>query len=175
MSGATSLLFRWRWDIASPNGPASTTRHVLFTLSIHMNEDGQAFPSIALLAIKTGLSDRAVRKHLKIAEKEGWITRKLWRDKGKDWAGYRYCATLPKRQDAPEPRSVPNQHAPELHADGAEREGNMVRNDVPTNTIVNTTNNSTENAFQMKSTKGSGWQEFHKMAQTMLQQKQMPR
>lgn len=137
-----------------------------------MQTDGQgAFPSEALLAKETGLSERAVGKHLKIAAETGWISRKLFRDKGRDWAGYRYCATLPKGIGAPEPRSAPNQHAPERHADGAEPGSNMVRNDVPTNTTCNSTYNSTENrleeVFKSKPEAGLHQQEFHKMVESL--------
>lgn len=141
---------------------------MLLVLALHMRLDGTgAFPSEATLAAETGLSERAVGKHLKIASEDGWISRKLWRDKGKNWAGYRYSATLPKGLHAPEPRSVPSQHAPEPHTNGTEPECNMVRNDVPTNSALNTTLNTTPNVVQRKMPEGPGWEEFQALCKQM--------
>ena len=124
---------------------SATTRHVLGTLSIHMQSDGQgAFPSEARLAEETGLSERAVRKHLRIASRDGWVGRKLWRQRGKNWAQYSYCATLPRGIDAPELGSAPMDNAPARHANGPEPGSNLVRNDVPTNSTGNSTKNSIE-------------------------------
>lgn len=163
MSGVTKFLFPWRLAIVSAEGPGNpTTRHVLLTLALHMNSDGQrCFPSEARLAAETGLSDRSVRTHLKIATENGWISRKRWRCKGKNWAQYCYCATLPKGLDAPEPRSVANQDAPERPSDGAEPESTLVRNNLPTNS----TKNSTKNALQKKKPEGPAYQAFHKLAE----------
>jgi hypothetical protein len=142
----TQPLFRWRWAVASKQGPrSSVTRHVLLTVSLHMDLYGQgAFPSIALVATESGLSSRAVGMHLKKATNDGWISRKLWRAAGKDWAQYVYVATLPPGIDGQEPRSLPNPQGQESDAIGAEPDSTLVRNDVPTNSTRNSTYNSTE-------------------------------
>ena len=66
---------RWRDLVASADGPPSaTTRHVLITLSLHMDGDGgQCFPSTRLLAERTGVSERVVCAHLALAADGGWI------------------------------------------------------------------------------------------------------
>lgn len=155
-----------------------------------MQKDGQgAFPSEDTLAKETGLTDKAVRKHLKIGAETGWIGRKLFRDKGKDWAGYRYWATLPKGIDVPEPRSAPNQSAPEPQvvgaesgAVGAEPDDHLHRNDVPTNSTSNSTYNSTknstenrlENVSKDKTSISRNQQEFHNLAEALMKRMQMP-
>jgi hypothetical protein len=142
---APNLLFRWRWLIASQRGPASpTTRHVLLTLGLHMASDGsRAFPSENRLALETGLSERAVSTHLRIAIQLGWIVRKRERQIGKDWAQYFYRAAIPPNLDAPERRSGPIPSRSEARADATERESPIVPNDVPLNATENTANNST--------------------------------
>ena len=74
--GQDGFLFDWRRALCSAYGPPPTTRHVLLTVSLHMKTDGSsAFPSQDLLALETGLSLRAVKKHLKLAQALGWLGR----------------------------------------------------------------------------------------------------
>ena len=165
------LLFTWRWAVCSADGPPSTTRLVLCVLSNHMNPDGGgAFPSIATLAKETGLSERAVGTHLKIATRAGWIQRKLWRSAGKDWASYCYCAALPAELHGAnlQPRAVGRQSEP--HAAGTEAERNMVRNDVPTNTAVNSINNTTYPADQKQRKRCPPPPIFHDMYEKLKRQ-----
>ena len=93
-----AFLFEWREAVASPKGPSSsTTRHVLLTLSLHMDmTGGNCFPSTALLAERTGLSERSVCTHVDRAESEGWIRRAKHRGAGRAWAGTLYTAILPE-------------------------------------------------------------------------------
>jgi len=141
----SKLLYRWRWKIASEQGPASaTTRHVLMTLSIHMEADGgNAFPSEDLLALETALTTRAVSTHLRLAVDQGWLRRYRERRRGKAWAQYFYQAAIPAHVDAPERRSPPQAGGTELDAEGPERNDAMVPNDVPLNATKNATNNTT--------------------------------
>lgn len=93
--------YKWMNAIASKYGPRNpTTRHVLLTLSLHMNQRGDnAWPSQSLLAERTELSERSVQKHLKLAEKLGWL--KVY-DKGTTGQGWRlhgYVATVPADLD----------------------------------------------------------------------------
>lgn len=89
------LLFRWRRALASPSGPAPTTRHVLLTLSLAANTDGgSCYPSTRTLATSTGLSRRCVMEHLRIAENEGWLDRRQ-RGGGQGWRRTEYTLVLP--------------------------------------------------------------------------------
>lgn len=63
----------WRKAVTMSKLPP-TTRHVALTLSLYMNEmGGSAFPGVSRLINDTGLSDRAVRAHLKQLVGEGWL------------------------------------------------------------------------------------------------------
>jgi hypothetical protein len=100
---------RWQWlqAIASKLGPAdSTTRHVLMTLSLHMNQLGeQAFPSQRLLAERSGLSERSVRTHLQLATKAGWLLVYAKQPNGKGWRLHEYVAAVPEQIVASLPQS----------------------------------------------------------------------
>jgi len=110
-----------------------------------MDSSGQrAFPSIETLARETSLTSRAVGTHLEKAAKDGWIVRKKWRDKGKNWAQYAYSARLPDGIEGQEPRSLPTHVGQEPPVDGAESDGMGVQNVVRTNSTKNSTNNSIE-------------------------------
>ena len=71
------ILFRWREAFCSSEGPPKpTTRLVLLILSLHMDMTGRdAFPSQQRIARMAGLSLRAAKLHLGIAERLGWIER----------------------------------------------------------------------------------------------------
>jgi DNA-binding transcriptional MocR family regulator len=142
---AQNLLFRWRWLIASGRGPSSpTTRHVLLTLALHMAADGsRAFPSEQRLAQETGLSERAVSMHLRMASEQGWIVRRRRRQVGKDWAQYVYQAVVPTTLPAPEPGSGPIAIATEGDSRAPAPGGDLVPNDVPLNATRNAADNTT--------------------------------
>lgn len=95
---------KWQWLslIASKHGPRdATTRHVCHVLALHMNQHGgNAWPSQAHLAMRSRLSERAVRTHLKKAEKAGWLTvYPKWR-KGHGWKLHEYQASVPTEIEA---------------------------------------------------------------------------
>lgn len=164
---------RWNWRelVASEHGPASpTTRHVLLTLSLHMNEHGEScFPSQELLAKRTGLSERAVRTHLDLAEKQGFIAVFQRRRDKKAWFIHEYVATIPagldelrkpapweedpkwQRAERPSARSPSQSQRPATGARQAEPDDTTAgtsfhnaRKDVPTNSSSNSPCNSTE-------------------------------
>ena len=82
--------FSWRAAILASDLPA-TTRHVLLTLSCHMNDLGQScFPSMELLAAETGLSKRSVVEHISIARALGWICSRKHGYAGRAWARSEY-------------------------------------------------------------------------------------
>jgi len=90
------FLFRWRKAVASKRGPpSSTTRHVLLTLSLHMDSAGNsAFPSTRTLEEETGVSRKYVEIHLKKAMESAWIGVSI-KGTSKGWKGRIYRATLP--------------------------------------------------------------------------------
>jgi hypothetical protein len=51
------------------------TRLVALALADRVNQDGQAWPSLADIARRSGLNQRMVRYHLRIVEADGWIRR----------------------------------------------------------------------------------------------------
>lgn len=88
-------LFNWRHCVVSSKLPA-TRRHVLLTLSMHMNEWGKScFPSTKRLAYETGLSERSICTHLEAAASEGWIVKKQAQFRGQKWKANEYEAALP--------------------------------------------------------------------------------
>ncbi|MDA8138600.1 MAG: helix-turn-helix domain-containing protein [Desulfobacteraceae bacterium] len=88
----------WRRLIASENGPKSpTTRLILHTLGVHMNQaGGSCFPSTRTLAVECGLSERVVCRHLAIAVCEGWLLRSSAGKSGQAWKRNQYQAAMPK-------------------------------------------------------------------------------
>jgi hypothetical protein len=90
---------RWQWRelFASEHGPSDTgTRLVLFVLALHMNQDGEsAYPAQELIARRSGLSVRSVRKHLQLAEQGGWLNIHQKRRRGQAWFVNEYAATIP--------------------------------------------------------------------------------
>jgi hypothetical protein len=155
------LKYAWWQLVASEHGPPNpSTRLVLFVLALHMNKQGQnCYPSQARIARQTSLSERAVRHHLKLAERDGWLTVCNLERKGKRaWFVHQYTPKIP---DAPrallrrEPgRRVPawlraadpagsRSEAPPEHqrpANDAGTPGNLCQNgrhELPTNLSLN--------------------------------------
>ncbi|MFP3799458.1 helix-turn-helix domain-containing protein [Paraburkholderia sp. SIMBA_027] len=94
----------WTWRHAIiKSGLPPTTRHVLLTLSCHLNDLGEdCFPSTAMLADETGLSERAVCTHLAVAAEKGWfVVRKHGYGK-KKWARNEYFPRIPEGFEIPD-------------------------------------------------------------------------
>ena len=73
-----------------------TTRHVLLTLSCHVNDAGEAcHPSVAQLCEETALSKRVVCLHLKAAAEAGWIVVAKHGFGGQKWARNEYRLAWP--------------------------------------------------------------------------------
>lgn len=86
----------WRDHILGPDGPQQpTTRLVLLVLASHMNDQGYCFPSIELLALESGCSEKSVRRHLKFANAEGWFRRIAGMGYSQGWRRYEYEASIP--------------------------------------------------------------------------------
>ncbi|WP_367394534.1 helix-turn-helix domain-containing protein [Cupriavidus sp. Agwp_2] len=96
--------YTWRAAIIrSDLGP--TTRHVLLTLSCHINDAGEpTYPSTLLLSDECGLSERAVVTHLKLAASLGWLTVSKHGYAGQGWARNQY---RPRTPDGFVPRPAP--------------------------------------------------------------------
>lgn len=87
----------WRWRIAVAESDLdASTKHVLVELHTFMNGHGRkCFPPQTLLASRTSLSERTVRKHLAVAEHAGWIDVQKGRFEGKRNGLYSYAARWP--------------------------------------------------------------------------------
>lgn len=92
----------WRHAIIKSSLPP-TTRHVLLTLSCHLNDLGEdCFPSTAMLADETGLSERSVCTHLALAAEHGWfVVRRHGYGKQK-WARHEYFPRIPEGFEVPD-------------------------------------------------------------------------
>lgn len=142
-------LFRWREALTSRHGPASSTqRHVLLTLSLHMNRTGgSCFPSTKTLARETGLSERTVVTHLGEAAEAGWIGRSNHGITGQGWRRYEYQAQVPVAvrallvRERAERGSEPRTKGTEPYAEGAENDGRNVLKQVQSSTSVSSTSN----------------------------------
>lgn len=90
------LMFDWLHMVLSNRGPESTTRLVLVALWSHVKPpELKCWPTEITLAQETGLSERAVRDHLRAAEAAGWITRQLRRSPGSRWPHTVYQLQFP--------------------------------------------------------------------------------
>lgn len=98
----------WTWRHAIINSTLPpTTRHVLLTLSCHVNDCGEdCFPSTKTLARETNLSERSVCTHLELAREQGWFVVRLHGYGGKKWAHREYFPRIPEGFVLPE-RDVP--------------------------------------------------------------------
>lgn len=87
----------WTWRHAIiKSGLSPTTRHVLLTLSCHLNDLGEdCFPSTAMLAEETGLSERSVCTHLATAAALGWFVVRKHGFAKQRWARHEYLPRIP--------------------------------------------------------------------------------
>lgn len=69
--------YSWQQAICGEQGPQNPiARLVLLIISLHMNAEGvNAWPSQETIARRALVSRRSVVKHLKIAERIGWVAR----------------------------------------------------------------------------------------------------
>ena len=103
MSRKRPPFFNWRQAILESHMGA-TTKHVLLTLSCHMNDAGEScYPSINRLCHETSLSNRAVITHLRLARDLGWIGVRERDLAGKKWAAHGYFIQWPGEGDGGEP------------------------------------------------------------------------
>ncbi|MFM0151427.1 helix-turn-helix domain-containing protein [Paraburkholderia sediminicola] len=87
----------YTWRHAVINSPLEgTTKHVLLTLSCHINDAGEAaYPSTERLAYEAGVSEPTICKHLKIAKLAGWLVARKHGFGGQGWARNEYFPAIP--------------------------------------------------------------------------------
>jgi hypothetical protein len=93
-------LCTWRDVLLSENGPPDPlTRLVLLAIGQHMKakeEHGCAWPGQELIAERSGVALRSVRRHLEKAAAGGWVSRKQVRRANRHgWFRTEYTASLP--------------------------------------------------------------------------------
>jgi hypothetical protein len=115
-----------------------------------MDRGGSAFPSSALLAERTALSQRAVLEHLERASGEGWLRRQL-KGTGQAWRCWHYVARLPdvltdgqqlSAEGADAGSAASMQEGADPHAEGADPHDKKVLTVRQRNSSVNTKKNS---------------------------------
>jgi hypothetical protein len=96
MSGGSKA---WTWRHAfSQSDLAPTTKHLLHTLGMFMNELGEGcYPSVADLVRYSGLDKKTVMKHLATAREKGWISVSQHGYRGQRWKRQEYAACWPDR------------------------------------------------------------------------------
>lgn len=94
----------WSWrQLLLKSSLPGTTRHVLLTLSCHVNDAGEpCYPSVADLVTETGLSKQTVLTHLERAEQAGWIRIRRHGFSGQKWARNEYALAWPDDKVEPE-------------------------------------------------------------------------
>ena len=111
--------FSWRFAVVRSILPA-TTKHVLLTLSIHMNDLGEGcFPSTVTLAKETSLSERSVITHIMLAVNHGWIRKQIHGYSGRGWKHHEYVLKWPEGTERP---SVPKLQGTECPSNKALKE-----------------------------------------------------
>jgi hypothetical protein len=107
--------------------PHQQMRHVLHALALYMNADGSgAWPSQGLIARRTLMPTRVVRRQLAAADRAGWVLRTDSRKaRGKNWKQTAYSATVPPGFPAAElhARGEDSQSAPSMKLRTAATEG----------------------------------------------------
>jgi len=88
--------FDWQRAFMDYEKLMPTTKHVLHALCAYMDIDGFCYPSMRTLAGDTGLSDRAVIKHIGIAKEKGWLIIGSRRYVDQRWKRNTYRAVIPK-------------------------------------------------------------------------------
>lgn len=138
----------WAMDHA-PESLSSTQRHVLLVLADYVNDETHsAYPSVASLASRTGLSTRAVRQALRVLEAYEIIATSLKAATGSGERPipadrrpnlYRWIATDLERAERHSPRRWNDRNVVQGRAESSSPRD---RNDVPPNPYKNHNKNS---------------------------------
>ncbi|MET1410717.1 helix-turn-helix domain-containing protein [Roseibium sp. HPY-6] len=91
MSHEGSKAWGWRHAMCAAKELPATTKHVLLTLSMFMNEFGEScFPPISDLVKYSSLDKKTVIKHLGIAREKGWVAVSQHGFRGQKWKRNEY-------------------------------------------------------------------------------------
>lgn len=94
--------YTWRHAIINSSLEA-TTRHVLLTLSCHINDAGEsAYPSTKTLARECAVSEPTICKHLRLAKCAGWLIVRKHGFGGQAWARSEYYPRIPDDFEIPD-------------------------------------------------------------------------
>lgn len=94
--------YTWRHAVINSD-LESTTRHVLLTLSCHINDAGEsAYPSTKTLARECAVSEPTICKHLRIAKCAGWLIVRKHGFGGQAWARSEYYPRIPDGFEIPD-------------------------------------------------------------------------
>ena len=97
VSSSDYLLFVWRDAFRDCQSLKATTKHVLLTIATHMTKDGEnSHPSIEQLIYETGLSNRTICTHIRLASEAGWLKVKKHGSAGQAWANHAYQPIVPE-------------------------------------------------------------------------------
>lgn len=89
-------MYDWRACVISSD-LQPTTRHVLLTLSLHMDIWGKScYPTISQIVYETGLGRSTVISHLQKAEDLGWLVKKAHGFAGQKWRNHEYECGKPE-------------------------------------------------------------------------------
>jgi len=144
----------WSWRQAIIEADLKpTTKHLLLTLSVYMNEVGQScYPNIETICKATGLSNRAVLNHIEFAKDAGFLIVNKHGFKGQKWARNEYSAKYPNNfdlQKGSELGAVLDTKGSERDTKGSELGAEKAVNEVHTNTVYNNTPINTEYMFDI--------------------------
>lgn len=132
-----SIAWSWRHAILK-SSLAATTRHVLLTVSCRMNEHGQScYPTMATIAKDSGLSVRAVSKHIKIASKANWLEISKHGFAGQRWRNNEYVARFPELENEQEKVLLPQNKVVNEITGGVEPNDKDNMNQSPSNISIN--------------------------------------
>jgi len=100
----------WTWRHAILESDLKpTTRHVLLTISCHMNDVGEGcYPTTKDLQCETGLSERAVCEHINLAVAAGWLKKFQHGFRGQKWKQNEYRPAWPKVSEDAEKGTDPD-------------------------------------------------------------------
>lgn len=133
--------FTWRHAVISSD-LAAPTKHILLTLSCHMNDLGEScFPSIQTLQKETSLSRPAIIKHIKIANELGWLIVEKHGFGGQGWRRNEYKINHPEGGQAGLP---PSEKVVNEVSKRGKPESEKVVNEVNSNTSMNSSFNTSE-------------------------------